>query len=98
MKSLKANKCQGIRGEIEGKSYRIVSLFYKHPGMIEQSEWTLLHTDAGAFIVDKRSIAIFSACICQFMSMGSSDTITGIQLTYEQGEQGNDGINIEQLE
>ena len=95
MSYLKTNKCQGIRGEVEGKSYRIVSLFYEHPGMIDQSEWTVLHTDGGTFIVDKRSMTIFANCVCEFMSVGESNAITAIRLTYEQQ---NDGINIEEIE
>ena len=63
-----ANKLYNIRGQVEGRSYRMISFFHKHPSEISEDGWSLFEHAESKFIVDKLSLSIMAECQCEFLS------------------------------
>jgi len=64
---LMPNKCSGVRAQIEGKTYRMVSFFHSHPSEIPQNEWNTFKIKKNIFIVDKLTYALMAECQCEFL-------------------------------
>jgi len=68
------NKCVHVRAEIEGRAYRLLSFFHKHPSEISEDMWTVFRHDDGTYIVDKLTLSVMAECECELLSRASDDT------------------------
>lgn len=62
------NKLVKIRGEIEGRAYRMISFFHKHPSEIPEEQWTVFDHNDSKYIVDKLTLSVMAEGQCEFLS------------------------------
>ena len=62
------NKCYKIRGEIDGRAYRMVSFFHAHPSEVGEDVWTSFEHEGHTLLVDKLSMAVMAECQCEFLT------------------------------
>lgn len=62
------NQCVGTRIEIEGRAYRAISFFHRHPSECPEENWCVLDHDGSKVLVDKVTMAVMAECQCEFLS------------------------------
>ena len=62
------NKCIGTRVEIEGRAYRVISFFHKHPSETSEENWSIFRNGSDIFLVDKLTLAVMAECQCELMT------------------------------
>lgn len=62
------NKCIGTRVDIEGRAYRVISFFYKHPSATSEDNWSVFRNGEEIFLVDKMTLAVMAEHECELMT------------------------------
>jgi len=80
------NKCVQTRVEIEGKAYRAISFFHKHPSEAPEDAWSVFRHNDGTYLVDKVTLAVMAECECELLTReidkeSDEPSIVSVQLT-----------------
>ena len=78
------NHCTKTRAEVEGKAYRIISFFHKHPSEIPLEEWNTLKIKEDIFVVDKLTFALMAECESELLvqeNSGPEPTVVAVKLS-----------------
>jgi hypothetical protein len=81
---LVANQCRAFRVETKDKvQLRVFSMFYPHPGMVEEEGWKIFQMDKDKILVDENTLYVLERNINEFGFEPKSDTIISCKLTKE---------------
>jgi len=80
------NKCIGVRANVEGCAYRLISFFHQHPSETSEDAWTVFRTGKDIYLVDKLTLAVMAEHECEFMtravdSDAKEPSIVSVRLT-----------------
>jgi len=76
------NRCDGVRIRTsDGHVLRAFSGFYKHPAMINEDAWQLLHIDGQRVLVDSDTTYVMKDMICEWGFEACSDTVITCKIT-----------------
>ena len=62
------NKLYNIRGEMDGRAYRMISFFHHHPSEISEDGWGVFKSNDSTFIVDKLTLSVMAECQCELLT------------------------------
>lgn len=68
------NKCVHVRAEVEGKAYRLISFFHKHPSEVPEDDWTVFRHEDNTYLVDKLTLSVMAECECELLSRASDSS------------------------
>ena len=86
MSRLVPNKCVHVRGNVEGRAYRLISFFHTHPTEVDEEAWTVFRHDDSVFLVDKLTLSVMAEHKCEFLTRIKDESseepcIVSVQLT-----------------
>lgn len=61
------NKCPNTRVEIDGKQFRVFSIFAEHPSMCKEDLWTVIKVNEDSVLIDIMTKQLMREHVCQFL-------------------------------
>ena len=61
------NRCPTVRVDIDGKQYRVFSVFAEHPSMCKEEMWTKIKVNDDEVLVDIMTKQLMRDHVCQFL-------------------------------